>query len=265
MRFVRNPSCHIKTPTWNFYKEIYKQRWYQNGLLITFLEESHEEYRKRLCKQTLLWLVIMRKSLRNPEEQADHKRRDVEQSAPTHAHHTHCTSRQLGTTADRRCDIPRDWLWEVCHMARVFWGTCCEGFCSKEGPHYQMEQSARNHLERDQVQRVPEKSSSSCRQTSNNKPYSRVRKSLWDSFPGLYCVDLAKAYVMQESVSSRILMRRKGMICDRPMDVCTRNLWKKAERGKNAGTNSGTRPPQASYFEKMHKMCQKYGGACTTW
>ncbi len=60
-------------------------------------------------------------------------------------------------------------------------------------------------------------------------------------------------------------MRRKGMILDPPMDVCTRNLRKKVERGKNAGTNPGTRFPRASYFEKMRKVCQKYGGACTTW
>jgi hypothetical protein len=52
---------------WNFYEEIYERRWYQNGLLIAFLEESREEYLKCLCKQTPLWLVVMRKSLRNPE------------------------------------------------------------------------------------------------------------------------------------------------------------------------------------------------------
>jgi hypothetical protein len=40
---------------------------------------------------------------------------------------------------------------------------------------------------------------------------------------------------------------------------------RKAERGKNAGTNFGTRFPQASYFKKMCNVCQKYGGACTTW
>jgi hypothetical protein len=27
-------------------------------------------------------------------------------------------------------------------------------------------------------------------------------------------------------------MRNKGMICDRPMDVCMRNLWQKIEQGK---------------------------------
>ncbi len=65
--FVWDPSRHIKTPMWNFYEEIYERRWYQNGLLIAFLEESREEYLKCLCKQTPLWLVVMRKSLRNPE------------------------------------------------------------------------------------------------------------------------------------------------------------------------------------------------------
>ncbi len=34
--------------------------------------------------------------------------------------------------------------------------------------------------------------------------YSQVWKSLWDLFPKLYCIDLAEAYVTQESVSSRI-------------------------------------------------------------
>jgi hypothetical protein len=41
------------------------------------------------------------RSLRIPEEQDDCKNREVEQSAPTHAHHTHCTPMHLGTTANR--------------------------------------------------------------------------------------------------------------------------------------------------------------------
>ncbi len=116
-RFIRDPSHHIKTPTWNFYKEIYKQKWYRNRLLIALPEESHEEYLKRLCKQTLLWLVVMSRSLRNSEEQDDRKKRDVEQSALTHAHHTHCASRQLGTTADRSMpflgtDLKKHAIWQ---------------------------------------------------------------------------------------------------------------------------------------------------------
>jgi hypothetical protein len=41
------------------------------------------------------------RSLRIPEEQDDHKKRDVEQSAPTQVRHTHCTPMQLSTTADQ--------------------------------------------------------------------------------------------------------------------------------------------------------------------
>ncbi len=55
------------------------------------------------------------------------------------------------------------------------------------------------------------------------------------------------------------------MICDCPTDVRMRNLWQKAEQGKKTGTNFGTRFSRASCFKKMRNVCQKYGGACTTW
>jgi hypothetical protein len=70
--------------------------------------------------------------------------------------------------------------------------------------------------------------------------FSQVWKSLWDSFSKLYCVDLAEAYVTQESVSLRTYVRRKGMTRNRPMDICMRNLRKKVEQ-ENAGNNSSTR------------------------
>ncbi len=66
----------------------------------------------------------------------------------------HRASRQLKTTAVWRYDVPRDWFWDACHRGRVCWGTCCEGLCCKEDPHYQIEQRVRNPLERDQVQRA---------------------------------------------------------------------------------------------------------------
>jgi hypothetical protein len=47
-------------------------------------------------------------------------------------------------------------------------------FCSKEGLHYCIEQSARNPLERDQVQRVLGNLSRNCHRTSNNQLDSRV-------------------------------------------------------------------------------------------
>ncbi len=43
-RFWIDSSCLIKTPMWNFYGEIYKEKWYQKGLLIALLEESRQEY-----------------------------------------------------------------------------------------------------------------------------------------------------------------------------------------------------------------------------
>ncbi len=42
-------------------------------------------------------------------------------------------------------------------------------------------------------------------------------------------------------------------------------LERKAERGKNADTNPGTRFPRASYFKKMSNVCQKHRSACTAW
>ncbi len=74
--------------------------------------------------------------------------------APTSFFHTEATCKSSTInellyahetlTVARRCDVPRDWLWDACHVAGVHWGSRCEGFCSKEGPHYHFEQSARN-------------------------------------------------------------------------------------------------------------------------
>jgi hypothetical protein len=78
------------------------------------------------------------------------------------------------------------------------------------------------------MQRALGKSSQSCHGQITINLYSRVWKSLEDSLPELYCIDLAEAYVTRESASLSIFVRKKGMISDRPTDVCTRNLWQKA-------------------------------------
>ncbi len=64
-------------------------------------------------------------------------------------------------------------------MARVRWGTHCKGFRGKEGPHYRIKHIARNQPESDQVQRALEKSSRSCRQTSNNQPWFTTLEIPW--------------------------------------------------------------------------------------
>ncbi len=137
--FWRDPSHHIKTPTWNFYKEVYEPKWYQIGLLIALLENPMKSTFKCLFKHTPLWHVIMSKMHQEPWRSRWPQERDAERSTPTHVCHTHCTSRQLSTTAYQRCDVPWDWLRDTCQMARVHWGTRCKGFCSKGGLHYQIE------------------------------------------------------------------------------------------------------------------------------
>jgi hypothetical protein len=72
-----------------------------------------------------------------------------------------------------------------------------------------MEQSARNHLERHQVQRASEKLSRSIIRQATINLYSKVWKSSGDSFPKLYCIDLVEAYVTQENVSLEILHEKK--------------------------------------------------------
>ncbi len=98
--FCKRPISSYWDSYVNFYKEVYKQRWYWKRTTYRVSGGVPQEYLKRLFKQTPLWLIVRSRSLRIPEEQDDRKKRDVEQSALTHACHTHCTPMQLGTTAN---------------------------------------------------------------------------------------------------------------------------------------------------------------------
>ncbi len=123
---------------------------------------------KCLIKDCLLWRDVMSTTLRNPEDQ-DGRKKGMLSNQPRLTRVTPTLLLgNLGTTTNGRYDVPQDWLQDACQMARVHLGTCCKGFCSKEGLHYCIERSARNPLEHDQVQRALGKSSRSCRQTSNN-------------------------------------------------------------------------------------------------
>ncbi len=224
--------------------------------LLHYLRSPVKSTFKHLYKQTPLWHVVMWKTPQDSWRSRWPQERDVEGSAPTQAHHTHCASRQLDTTADWRYDVPWDWLWDACQMARVHWGTCCEGLCSKVGPHYQLEQSARNQLEPNQVQRVLGKLSRSCRQTSNNQPLFTSLEIPWGFLAWSVLRWLSAGLCHARKCQfEKFCMRRKGMICKLPMDVCMRNLLQKVERGKKTGTNSCTRFPRESCFKKMHHVC----------
>ncbi len=73
--FSRDPSCHIETPTWNLYQEVYKQKWYWKGLyLLYYLRSPTKSTFKCLFKHTPLWHVVMSKNPRNPEDEDDREK-----------------------------------------------------------------------------------------------------------------------------------------------------------------------------------------------
>ncbi len=164
-----------------------------------------------------------------PQEPWRMQDRDAEWSAPTFARHIHGTSVPLGTTVAQRYDVPWDWSWEAYHMAGVRWGTCCEGFCSKEGPHYCFEQSARNPLERDQVQIA-----------LGNRPEAVIGQATINlihkfgnplKIPYLCCTTLLSgAYVTQESWAWGFLWVRK--VCFLPNGRSHEKPLAKGRKGK---------------------------------
>ncbi len=142
-------------------------------------------------------------------------------------------------------------------------GTCCKGFCSKEGPHYCIERKLEESNRTWSSAKSTWESSRNCHRTSNNQPLFTSLEIPWGFLTQALLCYLAGAYVTQESESPRIFVRKKGMIHDRPMDVCMRNLQQKAEMGKKTGSESTTRFPQASSFKKICDVCQKYGDTRT--
>ncbi len=114
------------------------------------------------------------------------------------------------------------------------------------------------------MQRALVKLSRSCCQTSNNQPWFTTLEIPWRflAWAVLRWLSVGLCHA-RKCPCEEHCVRRKGMICKLPTDVCMRNLRQKAEW--ETGTNSCTRFPWASCFKKMHHVCQKYGGPCTTW
>ncbi len=208
--FWRDTSHHFKTPMWNFYKEVYKQKWYQKGLHIALLEESREEYLQASLQADS---PLMRRNEQNNSGTSKIKmttRKGCWAIRPTQARHTHCAFRQVGTTANQRYDVPQDWLWDACQMARVHWET-----------HWKMDFVARkvHTIKLNEVQGTNWKANK-CKEHLGSHPEAVVRqatinldswllKSRGDSLPKLYCIDLVEAYVTQESDSLRIVCEKK--------------------------------------------------------
>jgi hypothetical protein len=252
--FAKDPSQHIKTSKWISTRRSTSKGGTRNGLLITFLQESRMSTSSistiRLCSDLLSeqkpqdprrtrWLQEKGRWAISPNSRASH---------PLHSY-------AFGYDSQSKCDVPWDWLWEACHMARVHWEARCKEFCSKEGPHYQLEQSVRNQLEHDQVQRVLEDKQQSTLFTSLEIPLRFQSRAVLHWLSGL--MSHKKVSVWGFRQEKRDDSRSpNGCLHEKP-------LQRKAERGKKTGINSGTRCPQVSYFEKTCNVCQKYGGTCT--
>ena len=179
MRFSRDPSC------------------YSTGSYIPFLWGSHmqKQYHRRTTLRTWEpWRI---------------QERDAEWSAPTIAHHIHSASEPLGTTVAWRYDVPWDWLWDACHMARVCWGTRCKRFSARNACTIALSKSWGTHWNvircKEHLANCPE---AVLGQATINIDW-QVWKSLGDTLPKLYCIDLVEAYVTQESASLRMLCKKR--------------------------------------------------------
>ncbi len=187
---------------WNLQAKVVPRK----ELLITleefrneYLQVSHQGY------SALTW----RYEHKPQEPQRWPQERDAKWSAPINLHHTHCAPRQLGTTANWRYDVPRDWLWDACQLARVHWGTHCDRFLSRKACTIALSKVQGTHWNvircKECLANCPE---AVLGQATINLD-ARVWKSLEDSLPKQYCIDLAEAYVKRESASSRILCEKK--------------------------------------------------------
>ncbi len=105
-------------------------------------------YKEAKCKgSTIKWLIYAAKAVPQ-KDYFMHLTLTIARKGCWVIRPDYCTSHPrrfcaVGDVVTQRYDILRYWLWDACHMARVRWGSCCKGFCSKEDPYYPLEQSKR--------------------------------------------------------------------------------------------------------------------------
>ncbi len=96
-----------------------------------------------------------------------------------------------------------------------------------------------------------------CHLTSDNQPLFTSWISFGDSILGLYCV----AWLTQESVSSRIFVRKKGMSHVQSNRRSQQMLSAEGKKGKVDSSDATTRFPRASCFWETHAFCSRNIGA----
>ncbi len=128
--FARDPSQHIKTPTWISTRRSSTKGGTRNRLLIVFLSptwvpqaslqtDSALTYRQEQKPQELRrtrWPQEKGLCAINPDSHA---------SYPLHSY-------GFGYDNRSKYDVPWDWLCKACHMARVHWEARCEGFVARK-------------------------------------------------------------------------------------------------------------------------------------
>ncbi len=149
----------------------------------------------------------------------------------------------VGDVVAQRYDVLCDWLWDACHMAGIHWGSRCKGFHSKEGSHYCLEQSVRK--------------------LSWDKRQSTLFTSLeipWEFHTQAVLHSLARPRSRKKVSVQGFLWEKKVWIVFSPTNVCTRNIQRKAEKGKFTSSEATTRFPRASCFEKpTHSVPETWG------
>jgi hypothetical protein len=100
-----------------------------------------------------------------------------------------------------------------------------------------------------------------CQERLGNCPEAIVRqatinldlrgwKSLGDSLPDLYCVDLVEVYVTQESVRLRILCEKKRYDLQSPNGRLHEKPSAKGGTGEKTGTHSSSQSPTSVLFQE---------------
>ncbi len=181
-----------------------------------------------------LTLIIARKGrwVISPDYRASHPRR-------------FCA---VGDVVAQRYDVLHDQCWEACHMAGVHWGSHCKAFVARK------------------ARTIPvSKAQGSCHKIANNQPYSRVWKSLGDSIPELYCVAWLGLGHARKCQFEDFWEKERYNSCSVQRTFAPETFGKRQERENSPVVRllPGSHKCLASRNPRV--LCQKHGGACTTY
>ncbi len=231
-RFCERPVSVIKTPTWFFTWMSTCKGDTGNGLPIAFLLESRKKPQAS-CQANSFLTHRQEKKPQESTRTSWPQEKGLEKSAPTHARHTHCTHMHLGTTANwsmtfLKTDFEKRAIWQgsvEMPAAKVFVARKVRtiDFYKVSGTSWNASR-CKDHLRRHLA---------AVFQTSNNQPYLWGWKSVHDSSPGLYCVDLVEDYVTRENVSSRI-SREKVWFAFAQRTFAQETFTEKGETGRES-------------------------------